>query len=90
MLLPAMIMVGSRILGWEIIDMDVVLHVRAVWARLWLAASTLQINCVCFAASQPATPFSLTPLFAAIQDAKSRGFRQVPTRDHHHGGKDTF
>jgi hypothetical protein len=37
MLLPAMIMVGSRILGLDIVDMDVVLHVRAL---VWLAAST--------------------------------------------------
>ena len=41
MLLPVMITVGSHILGWELIDLDIVLQVRA---RLWFTAAIVQMQ----------------------------------------------
>ena len=40
MLLPVMITVGSHILGWELIDLDIVLQVRA---RLRFTAVIVQM-----------------------------------------------
>ncbi len=83
MLLPAMIVLGGQILGWEAVDMETVMHVSTPRLRrcvIWpLQRSN---NRASFLALQQ---FLMLPI-AEIQDAESWRFHQDRAGDNRHGG----
>ena len=83
MLLPAMIWLGSQILGWPMVDMETVMQARGALAarRLRVFIDTL-LNCW-------HTQRNLTHFCAEIQDTESMDFHEDAARVHRHGGKDT-
>lgn len=85
MLLPVMILMGSRILGWDVVDIEVVMHVGRVEFTSLFFQSTRVFNFIaahrCILVSQ---------FFVALQDAESRKLHKNSTRDHCDGSKITF